>query len=162
MNENISVNITDDENLFKDLKLSEIDIAWLAGLLEGEGSFSLDSRAKQRYEESTASPSPILRLSMTDKDVVYKVAKMLDKDSFEAGEKTKGNKTEYIVSSQSRPVLFYLLPRLLPYFGERRSIKVQKCIDALNDCKVWYLEGGRSKAARKGYEKGIGKKNKKN
>lgn len=29
-----------------DLNLSDIDIAWLSGLLEGEGSFGIDERAQ--------------------------------------------------------------------------------------------------------------------
>ena len=31
------------------LALSEIEIAWLAGLLEGEGNFGLDARSAKRY-----------------------------------------------------------------------------------------------------------------
>lgn len=129
----------------------------MAGLLEGEGSFQLDKRAGKRDQDSTAPPSPILRISMVDKDVISKVANLLGKEMFQATRKTAGNKTEYIVSSQSRPLLFYLLPRLLPYFGERRRAQVQACIDALEAYNIWYAEGGRSKAGKKGYSKGIGK-----
>ena len=32
-----------------DLQLSNIEIAWLAGLLEGEGSFGIDDRSATRY-----------------------------------------------------------------------------------------------------------------
>lgn len=138
-----------DKNVFEDLQLSETDIVWLAGLLEGEGTFLLDRRAATLYEESTSPPSPILRVSMTDGDVIARVAKMLNKKPFIATAKTKGNKIEHIVSCQARPPLFYLLPRLLPYMGERRTIEIQKCIDALEDWKIWYLRGGRRKSSSK-------------
>lgn len=95
---------------------------------------------------------------MTDKDVIERVAKMFNKKHFEAKEKTTGNKTEYIFSCQSRPPLNYLLPRLLPYFGERRATQVKKCIDAIEDWKVWYLEGGRQKAASNAAKAGAAKR----
>ena len=43
-----------------------IDIAWLAGLLEGEGCFRLD---KGKY--------PIIRLGMGDEDVVVRAASLM-------------------------------------------------------------------------------------
>lgn len=39
----------DDFRVFQDLQLSETEIAWLAGLLEGKGCFTIDSCAKKRY-----------------------------------------------------------------------------------------------------------------
>ena len=87
MNKNDFSNNRNDKNLFKDLMLSETDVAWLAGLLEGEGTFLLDNRSATRYEESTVPPSPVLRISMTDQDIIDRVAKMLDKKSFSAKKK---------------------------------------------------------------------------
>ena len=37
-----------------DLDLTDIEIAWIAGLLEGEGTFAVNDRGKTRYEESVA------------------------------------------------------------------------------------------------------------
>ena len=148
----------DDVRVFQDLQLSETEIAWLAGLLEGEGSFTIDSRAKKRYNNSTSPPSCTLRVSMTDKDVIAKVAKMFKKDLFQATRKTTGGKPEYIFSCQARPPLIYLLPRLLPHLGDRRSKQVQACLEVLEEWLDWYLDGGLSKAAKEGYNKGLCKK----
>jgi len=52
--------------------LSEIDIAWLAGLLEGEGSFLLDNRSAKRFKVSTSPPFPFIKIQMTDEDVIKK------------------------------------------------------------------------------------------
>lgn len=43
----------------KILNLSEVEIAWLAGLFEGEAYFNLDKRPQKRYINSTAPPAPI-------------------------------------------------------------------------------------------------------
>lgn len=45
------------------------DIYWLAGLLEGEGCFHLD--------RIRGTPVPTIRVKMTDRDVVQKVAAVL-------------------------------------------------------------------------------------
>lgn len=115
---------SDDPKMFQDLQLSEIEIAWLAGLLEGEGSFGIDNRAKKRYNNSTTPASCTLKISMTDEDVIAKVGKMFKRPPFQATNKTAGGKTEHIFSCQARPPLIYLLPRLLPHLGERRSKQV--------------------------------------
>lgn len=148
MNKNDFPDVCDKDSLCNDLSLSETDIAWLAGLLEGEGSFRLDDRPSKRYLKSTAPPAPVMKVSMTDKDIIERVSKMLKKDYYQASRKTTGNKTEYIVSCQVRSILIYLLPQLLPYFGERRSAQVKKCIDALEDWKKWDSERSLRKASK--------------
>jgi hypothetical protein len=46
----------------------------MAGLLEGEGSFGLDNRSKKRYKNSTSPPGVYIKISMTDEDVIEKMA----------------------------------------------------------------------------------------
>lgn len=53
------------------MDLSETDIAWLAGILEGEGCFSLANRGIGRKR------SPRIFLKMTDKDVIERAALMM-------------------------------------------------------------------------------------
>ena len=62
--------------------------SWMAGLLEslGEGSFSLDNRSKKRYKNSTSPPGRrlhlLIKISMTDEDVIDKMAKLVNKTYF--------------------------------------------------------------------------------
>jgi hypothetical protein len=132
--------------------ISEVDIAWMAGLLEGEGSFGLDNRSKKRYENSTSPPGVYIKISMTDEDVIEKMAKLVNKASFSPARVTKKNKKVYNLHIGDRETLLVLLPRLFPYLGKRRQAQVQVCIDALEDWKKWLAEGGRSKMAKLGAE----------
>nr|YP_002000412.1 putative LAGLIDADG homing endonuclease [Oedogonium cardiacum]YP_002000466.1 putative LAGLIDADG homing endonuclease [Oedogonium cardiacum]ACC97274.1 putative LAGLIDADG homing endonuclease [Oedogonium cardiacum]ACC97302.1 putative LAGLIDADG homing endonuclease [Oedogonium cardiacum] len=132
--------------------ISDVDIAWMAGLLEGEGSFGLDKRSKQRYEKSTSPPGAYVKISMTDEDVIEKMAKLVNKTYYSPTRLTKKNKKVYILHIGDRESLLALLPRLFPYFGKRRQAEVQVCIDALEDWKKWLAEGGRSKMAKLGAE----------
>ena len=51
-----------------------LDIAWLGGLIEGEGCLSVSGRGRMSTKKGTAS----ITFASTDKDVVEKVAGMLD------------------------------------------------------------------------------------
>ena len=139
-----------------DLELSDVKITWLSGLMEGEGTFGINESSSKRYENSTSPPAPTFSISMTDEDVIDKVAEMLGKKPFSPKRKTVKDKKVYTVSTESRPVLAYLLPLLLPHLGERRATQVKKQIDLLDKYKIWYEEGGRSKQAKLGYNAGLG------
>ena len=132
------------------LVLSETDIAWIAGLLEGEGTFGLDARSVRRSKVSTAPPAPYIKIAMTDEDVIQRFSGLVKKSYFSPKRGTKTGKKVYIVHIGDRETLNSLLPKIYPYLGKRRQPQVQKCLDALTDWKKWYTAGGRSKMAAQG------------
>lgn len=132
--------------------IPEVYIAWMAGCLEGEGSFGLDNRSKKRYKNSTSPPGAYVKISMTDEDIIEKMAKLVNKTYFSPTRLTKKNKKVYILHIGDRETLLALLPRLFPYLGKRRQAEAQVCIDVLEDWKKWLADGGRSKMAKLGAE----------
>lgn len=91
--------------------MSETDIAWLAGLLEGEGSFDLH---RDRY--------PRIRLGMTDRDVVERAARLM-------GSRVRTNYREgpYLAmwhTELSGGRAAEVMALISPYLGARRSLKV--------------------------------------
>jgi hypothetical protein len=136
------------KSIFLDLK--ETDIAWLAGLFEGEASFGLDTRSATRYKNSTAPPSPYIKIAMTDEDIIAKVSKLVNKSYFSPRRLTVTKKQVYICHIGDRSTLNFLLPRLLPYMGARRQKTILNCLKELNNWKIWYLKGGRKKMAQQG------------
>jgi hypothetical protein len=56
------------------LCLTETEIAWIAGLFEGEACFGLDFRSKKRYKLSTSPSIPFVKISMIDQDFIEKVS----------------------------------------------------------------------------------------
>ena len=79
------------------LSLSEIEIAWLAGLIEGEGNFGLDARSAKRYKVSTAPPFLYLKISMVDQDIIERVSKLVNKKYFSPTRLTVKSKPVYTV-----------------------------------------------------------------
>lgn len=138
------------------LNLTETEIAWLSGLFEGEASFGIDSRSQTKYKVSSSPPSPFIKISMVDEDVIKKVADLLNRTYFSPSRKTSKGKAVYTLHIGDRDTLIYLLPRLFPYLGKRRQESVQKCIDVLTAWQIWYTAGGRSEMAKQG---GLAKKN---
>jgi hypothetical protein len=132
------------------INLSETEIAWFAGLFEGEASFALDTRSIKRYKISTSPPAPFIKISMTDEDIIQKVSKLVHKKYFSPKRRTVTAKQVYIVHVGDRKSLDILLPKLFPYFGKRRQQTVQKYLDALAEWKIWYSSGKRREMAKQG------------
>jgi hypothetical protein len=110
----------------KKLSMSEADLAWLAGLLEGEGSFyASGSRAKNgvmyRY--------PQIKVSMTDRDVIERVAQMFGiKVSVNSREKRREAKQIYSAQINGSRAM-ELMQQLLPWMGKRRSQKIKELLN---------------------------------
>ena len=89
------------------------DIVWLAGLLEGEAWFGLNTGGKY----------PVIALSMTDEDVVVRVSDMWDTRVY----RSRNAYVTRITGTRAIPWLMMLYPQL----GKRRREAVANVI------KVW-------------------------
>ena len=104
------------------------DVAWLAGLLEGEGSFmmSRSTVAGKVYYY------PKIVVCMTDKDVVERAALLLSNNSVYRVPLSKNGvskKLQYRAQVSGIKAAL-LMKELLPLMGERRSAKIQEVLDA--------------------------------
>jgi hypothetical protein len=97
-------------------------IAWLAGLLEGDGCFQIKNGVQT---------IPRLQLAMLDKDIVEEVA-LFFKSNINEFKTPKGDKTMYRVSTAKRSVLEPLLKELYPYLGIRRQEQVRAMLAYYN------------------------------
>lgn len=84
------------------------DLIWLAGLLEGEGTFDLQ---RGKY--------PRVRLAMTDRDVVGRAATLMG-TKVRLSLRPAPNKPTWHAEMQG-PRAEALMERLLPHMGSRRS-----------------------------------------
>ena len=92
-------------------------IIWLAGLLEGEGSFGWRDKANSAW----------LHLGMTDLDVVRDAANIMNCYIGIITLKTKGSKTAYQISLHGLKAII-IMRKILPYMKERRSAKINEVI----------------------------------
>src|SRR5713226_1960689 len=96
---------------------TDIEIAWLAGLLEGEGCFMIQHHA-----------SPSIQLAMTDLDVMIKAARIMEMNINRIYTKTKINpnhKTCYVLRCDG-PEAFIWMRAIRPHMGDRRGTKIDE------------------------------------
>lgn len=103
--------------------------AWAAGVLEGEGCFSIHAK-KDRPSTTTSA----IHCEMTDRDIVERL-----KDTFGVGtinerlnisgrRDTSKRKPSYIWSVQNKQGVLEVLLRVMPYLGERRLQKAKELL----------------------------------
>lgn len=122
------------QNAWKFPKISVRDLAWLAGLLEGEGCFSL-----QHYIQVGAGwfALPSIEVKMTDRDVVQRAGYLLG-----GGQKrirmirpqgaSKKRSYTWRVNGQ-RAV--YVMSLLLPNMGKRRARRIKQLVGRYEQTK---------------------------
>jgi len=96
---------------------SRDSVDWLAGILEGEGSF--------QWKKSTAAPE--IALKMTDLDIVARVARIFGiKFGTEppASERHKQTFTARVTGKEALALMF----NIFPLMGERRRMKIESLL----------------------------------
>jgi hypothetical protein len=102
------------------------DIAWMAGLFEGEGTIGISCRSIQ------------LRVVMTDKDIIERFHKLAGCGKVRTADMDKPYskphyKQQYAWYCAKREDTTRLLMDMLPYFGERRAKKALDVLDWVDE-----------------------------
>lgn len=103
------------------------EIAWLAGLLDGEGCFDfhMNSKSGRKF--------PRIRIQMKDLDVIKRVKDVMGGGQIckETGRK-KNHSTTYILRQCKRDELAVILPLILPWMSKRRAERIKEMIEWCN------------------------------
>lgn len=103
---------------------SQVEIAWLAGILEGEGSFMM-WRSKPKGSNKIYK-YPTIIVTMTDEDVIQRVASMfgLACHHVSMAKLPSSRKQQYRAVMQGEGAVDWMRA-LLPHMGLRRSAKMR-------------------------------------
>ena len=119
----------------KQLPATTKDICWLAGILEGEGSFTLGVVGKTLPKKRT----PKITIGMSDEDVVRRVASILgSKSCYTRPQSTgviTGTKPMYRTECQGARAAGWMMT-LYPLLGLRRQAKVQQVLKYWRDASA--------------------------
>ena len=105
------------------------DIAWLAGLVDGEGCLSYYSRASKNPKHNRGY-TPRLSISMFTPEAITKAAKMVGAKSVITRTLYRTNKRTCYTVNASGPRLRILLEGLLPYLTTKKE-QAEILLDAL-------------------------------
>ena len=95
------------------------DLCWLAGLIEGEGTFLAGPPSAPR--------SPAVQLSMVDRDIVERAGALLGVATTVVPSRREGWKTAYSVRVRGAPAVLWM-ERLRPFMGTRRHTQIDRAI----------------------------------
>lgn len=103
------------------MAVSTLDIAWFAGIMEGEGTFT-----KTRGNRDHAA-SPSMQLCMTDEDVVARAAKLLNCHYIQSAPRQPNRKLIYRFQIGG-PHAIGWMQTIYPLMGIRRKARIRDVI----------------------------------
>jgi hypothetical protein len=95
------------------------DLAWLAGLWEGEGTFMTGPPSRHH--------KPVMLLRMTDRDVVEQAAKLMDRTVSEIRRAQKHYKRVYGISLRGKFAVIWMI-KLRSRMGKRRRSQIDRAL----------------------------------
>jgi hypothetical protein len=97
------------------------DLAWLAGIIEGEGYIGFE---KNGYR---------LQLDMTDEDVVLRAYELMGVGTFRVKPTPENRKTIFRWSVRKKEDVVYILYNIQPFMGNRRGARIAEIIKDYED-----------------------------
>lgn len=107
---------------------TQAEIAWMAGIIEGEGYIRASVQDGTKHHTS-------IHLHMCDEDVVRRFARLAGVGTFRKGPipASSKHKQSWRWSVCSKPDVEYLLQKLLPWLGKRRTQRAQEALQMIAD-----------------------------
>jgi len=107
----------------------ELDIAWAAGILEGEGCFSL-------YQRKNSSAKRVsIRCKMTDNDIILRLQSVLGGYVNPRKPNKETNKPLWEWRLYKKDDIETTIYKILPYLGIRRSAKAKELLAYIDSRK---------------------------
>jgi hypothetical protein len=116
--------------------MTDCEVYWLAGLLEGEGCFTTNKQSYGIY--------PVVRIYMTDRDVLFKARQISGVGTIHGPYMRKGHRIPISAWCVTGVPATALMKRVFPYMGERRRQRINELFELtgiLLDIpveEVWY------------------------
>ena len=99
--------------------IDDKDFFWLVGILEGEGTFLAGP--------PTSRGQPIVRVSMTDRDVVERIGAVIDRAVVPVSVLRSHYKTPYVTCMKGAPAVA-LMRAVRPHLGAVRRVQIDRAI----------------------------------
>lgn len=114
------------------------DLAYIAGFLEGEGTFAYTISDKGYCHA-------LIRVTSTDEDVVQKLADRVPRSRtrgpYEPSKGSLGKKPVSYWTLAVKPLVVALATDIRPMMGQRRQGQIDKMLDAIASCPTLRVHG---------------------
>ena len=128
--------------------MTELETAWLAGIVEGEGCLQYTERKRKEKRSGTqyVSKEVSLTITMTDKDVVERCADLMGVPCREIKKHGANKKQPYRAAVTRWEKVEEVVRAIYPWLGARRREKADLLLEKCAVHKEWVVSGGRSAA----------------
>ena len=113
------------------MDLSIENVAWFAGLFEGEGCFFKDWRKRSTSKRGTV-PQYTIKIKMTDKDVIDKLHRLFGGNIYVDKKQSEHHKQPYSWYLCRKADVERLITAALPFFGDRRAHRALDKLDLID------------------------------
>ena len=120
--------------------MNDVDLGWLAGLLEGEGSFMMS----RNIVSGKVYFYPKIVVTMTDRDVIQRAAELFGTSCYNIPNKRPGDRLDQYRAQISGAKAAQLMLELNPQMGGRRSAKIQEILNAYGEIEPTEVRRARS------------------
>jgi len=103
--------------------MKDTDIAWIAGILEGEACFDWNNFYTRGMKY------PRIRIQMTDEDVIQKLSNLLGGNVYKDVPKNEKHSPAYRLAWYSRDIVEFITRNIYPYMSKRRKAVLDKYIE---------------------------------
>ena len=111
------------------------DIAWVAGLIDGEGSFLWSNYVHRERGKEYQYSRPAIQINMTDEDTIAKVAKYFRTSYWKVCPDKRGNRKQlYTTHIEGKRAIGWMLT-LHPLMSKRRQEKINEIVGAYREYK---------------------------
>ena len=118
--------ITKKKTKSKTFDISDFDLGWFVGIIEGEGSINAHINSKSGYLCTE------LTVSSTDEDLIDRLHSIYPGKSEYVKEYKNHYKTQWIWSVTKREDIRTVVNKILPYMMNRRANKMKEVIEMFN------------------------------
>tara|TARA_B100001121_G_C18429667_1_gene498587 strand:+ start:245 stop:655 length:411 start_codon:yes stop_codon:yes gene_type:complete len=120
------------------MEWTDVETGWLAGIMEGEGYCKWIPQGSSQGQAK-------FNLQMTDRDVVERVARLVEANVCTSPPKGN-NKQVYRINIKGWDKVEKIVERLLPHMGQRRGKDMQLILEKAQARRDWIARGGKSAA----------------
>ena len=112
--------------------ISETEKYWLAGILEGEGSFFARTRKRNpKYSGPWVQKCPSIQICMNDKDIIAAVASLMGTSFWPRG--------KMYMTAVTGPRAITLMTLLEPIMGIRRQKQIRRTLTEQTPPHIWTM-----------------------
>lgn len=114
--------------------MNSVDVAWVAGIIEGEGCMGLDNMGPK---SKNLSPKAYIKVAMTDYDVIQALHQKTGVGNIHGPYPGGGSsgpdywKEQWVWHVGKREDVRLIITAILPFLYERRTLQAMTCLDVI-------------------------------